>query len=53
VSNNADEIVSAISSQIAHGRFPKSELFGDGAAGVKIADVLADAKISIQKRLAY
>ncbi len=53
VGNNADEIAAAISTQIAHGKFPKSELFGDGAAGVKIADVLADAKIRIQKRLAY
>lgn len=46
-------IEAAIRAQIAHGRFPRSLMFGDGTAGVKIADALARSDIKIQKRLAY
>ena len=53
VGNDADQIAAAISLQIAHGAFPTSELFGDGSAGDKIAEILANAEIRIQKRLAY
>lgn len=50
---DADAIESALRAQIAHGRFPGSTLFGDGRSGQRIANVLADAEINIQKRLAY
>ncbi|MBT4710296.1 MAG: UDP-N-acetylglucosamine 2-epimerase (hydrolyzing) [Alphaproteobacteria bacterium] len=53
IANDADAIVAAITAQIAKGRHPGSELFGDGTAGGKIADILANAEITIQKRLAY
>jgi UDP-hydrolysing UDP-N-acetyl-D-glucosamine 2-epimerase len=53
VANDAAAITAAITSQIAGGRHPRSELFGDGSAGGKIAEVLATAKVTIQKRLAY
>jgi UDP-hydrolysing UDP-N-acetyl-D-glucosamine 2-epimerase len=53
IANDADAIASAITSQIAKGRHSSSELFGDGTAGGKIADVLATAEVTIQKRLAY
>jgi len=46
-------IEAAARRQIAHGRYERSMLFGDGFAGKRIADVLASAEISIQKRLAY
>jgi len=36
-----DEIVAAIRKQLAHGRYPKSELYGDGTASEKIARVLS------------
>ena len=39
--------------QIAHGRHPRSLLFGDGGAGRRIADILANGSIRIQKRLTY
>ncbi len=39
--------------QISHGRFPRSELFGDGSAGRQIAEILANGPISVQKRLSY
>ncbi len=46
-------IESAIRAQIAHSRYPSSSLFGDGQAGQRVANVLADAEIVVQKRLAY
>ncbi len=39
--------------QIAHGRYERSALFGDGGAGRRIADILAHASIRVQKRLTY
>jgi UDP-hydrolysing UDP-N-acetyl-D-glucosamine 2-epimerase len=53
VPNDADSIAAAITSQIDNGRHSRSELFGDGSAGGKIAGVLATAEVTIQKRLAY
>ncbi|MBT3371422.1 MAG: UDP-N-acetylglucosamine 2-epimerase (hydrolyzing) [Rhodospirillaceae bacterium] len=47
------EIEAMARQQIAHGRFPKTALFGDGSAGRQIADILAGAPISVQKRLSY
>lgn len=47
------EIAAAIREQIAHGPYERNELFGDGTAGRQIADVLATARPSIQKHLAY
>ncbi len=53
VGYHAAEIAAAIRSQIAHGRYPSSHLFGDGNAGVRIAEHLATAQFRIQKRLSY
>ena len=53
VGYHAAEIEAAARRQIAHGRYERSMLFGDGFAGKRIADILASAEISIQKRLAY
>ena len=50
---DAGAIETAARAQIAHGRFPCSTLFGDGRAGQRVANVLADAEITLQKRLAY
>ena len=47
------EIVAAVKRQIAHGRYPADHLYGDGAAGARIADVLAAAPLQVQKRLQY
>ncbi len=51
--HDAGAIESAVRGQIAHGRYPASSLFGDGQAGQRVANVLADAAITVQKRLAY
>ncbi len=47
------EIEAKARAQIAHGTYHCSPLFGDGSAGRRIADILANAKISVQKRLTY
>jgi UDP-hydrolysing UDP-N-acetyl-D-glucosamine 2-epimerase len=51
--HDAGAIENAVREQIGHGRYPRSPLFGDGQAGQRVANVLADAKITVQKRLAY
>ena len=43
------EIQAAAQRQIDHGRYPENPLYGDGQAGRRIADLLAQANISIQK----
>jgi len=51
--HDADAIHDAIRAQVAHGRYPRSALFGDGDAGRRIADALASCDPPLQKRLAY
>ena len=53
VGYNRREIVAAIRRQLAHGRYPSDHLYGDGGAGTRIADVLARAPLSVQKRLVF
>jgi UDP-hydrolysing UDP-N-acetyl-D-glucosamine 2-epimerase len=47
------EIVAAVGRQLAHGRYPSSHLYGDGGAGARIAKVLVNAPLRVQKRLFY
>ena len=49
----AEAIKGAIQRQIEHGPYPPSDLFGDGKAGGKVAEVLATGTFDIQKRLTY
>lgn len=46
-------IQEALRHQTAVGRYPRDEIYGDGAAGQRIADHLARAPLTISKRLAY
>jgi GDP/UDP-N,N'-diacetylbacillosamine 2-epimerase (hydrolysing) len=50
---NYKNIEEAVRSQIQNGRYPRSTIYGDGKAGKRIADILADVSIDIQKRLMY
>lgn len=50
---DTEAIQTAIQAQIAHGRYERASLYGDGTAGKQIADILAQAPLTIQKRLAY
>ncbi len=47
------QISEAIQKQIAHGQYPKDSLYGDGNAGARIAKVLLEAPLKIEKRLWY
>jgi UDP-hydrolysing UDP-N-acetyl-D-glucosamine 2-epimerase len=53
VGHDPGEISEAIKSQIAHGPYERDALFGNGSAGQKIAGILAKARPTVQKRLAY
>ncbi len=46
-------IVAAIRSQVGHGRYAHSQLYGDGQASQRIADHLASVVLYVQKRLGY
>jgi UDP-hydrolysing UDP-N-acetyl-D-glucosamine 2-epimerase len=48
-----NEIKYAIESQIKNGHYPKDPLYGSGGAGQRMADLLAQVPLSIQKRLTY
>jgi UDP-hydrolysing UDP-N-acetyl-D-glucosamine 2-epimerase len=50
---NAGAIEAAIRKQLAHGKYQRSLMFGDGKAGKRIADILATADVRIQKMLSY
>ncbi|MGH3782113.1 MAG: UDP-N-acetylglucosamine 2-epimerase [Pseudonocardiaceae bacterium] len=52
-SQDPDDIAQAVRAQIAHGRYPRSDLFGSGTAGRDIANVLATVNPPVQKRLHY
>lgn len=53
VGYNSDEIEATIRHQIDHGRYEPSNLYGEGDAGQRIADILAHEDVTIQKQLHY
>jgi UDP-hydrolysing UDP-N-acetyl-D-glucosamine 2-epimerase len=46
-------IVAAVKKQLAHGRYPSNHLYGDGGAGTRIAQILVESPLRVQKRLSY
>ncbi len=53
VDYNAAEILEAARKQIAHGKYERDTLVGDGTAGKQMADVLAKVPLDIQKKIHY
>lgn len=53
VGYDSGEITVALKCQLEHGRYASSKLLGNGLAGRKIADVLANCEFQIQKQLSY
>lgn len=53
VDYDAHNIKLAIESQIEHGKYDSSDIYGDGTAGKQIADILVRCSPSIQKTIAY
>jgi UDP-hydrolysing UDP-N-acetyl-D-glucosamine 2-epimerase len=51
IEHDRGAIADAIRDQIAHGQYERSNLFGDGTAGAKIADKLAEVRPKVQKKL--
>lgn len=47
------EIAEAITRQVAHGPYAMEPIYGDGNAGKRIANVLAECRVSVQKRIRY
>ena len=50
---NREEIEAAVRRHIDNGHYPTNTLYGDGKAGTRIADILANVDINIQKKLMY
>ena len=53
VNYQSKAIREAILQQIEHGPYTKEEIYGDGAAGKKIADLLAELPLTFHKILNY
>ncbi len=53
VAYEESEIVQAAKKQIENGRFDSDPIYGDGSAGKQIAEVLANCKLNIAKKLTY
>jgi UDP-hydrolysing UDP-N-acetyl-D-glucosamine 2-epimerase len=48
-----DEIVEAVKRHLAHGHYISDPVYGDGNAGEKIASLLAEIPLTIEKKLTY
>jgi len=53
VDYDGDQILDAIQGQLRNGHYPSDPLYGDGRAGGRIADILANCAIHVQKRITY
>jgi UDP-hydrolysing UDP-N-acetyl-D-glucosamine 2-epimerase len=53
VGYNSTEIKKAILKQLEHGRYEPEYIFGEGGAGVKIAEILSTITVNQQKTISY
>jgi UDP-hydrolysing UDP-N-acetyl-D-glucosamine 2-epimerase len=53
VAHDRRAIAEAVRRQMAHGRYTPQHVYGDGTAGVQIADILAHSPLTVQKRIQY
>ncbi|MGY8994316.1 MAG: UDP-N-acetylglucosamine 2-epimerase [Rhodospirillales bacterium] len=53
VENDRGQIAAAIRQQVEHGKYNRSDLYGSGDAGNRIADILASASVDVQKQITY
>ena len=47
------EILNGIKKQLKHGKYESSDIYGDGKAGIKIAEILSVANPAVQKTITY
>ena len=52
-SNDPNDIKNAISYQLTHGKYPSDSIYGDGTAGVQIANILSKVSVNLQKTITY
>lgn len=50
VGHDAEAIFQAVTAQVSHGRYEPSFLYGDGKAGERMAEVLVENHVTIQKQ---
>ena len=48
-----DEIADAVRQQVEHGSYGHEPIYGDGRAGERIADILSDVEVRLEKRMTY
>lgn len=53
VDYDADQIIEAVQKQLANGRYNSQDIYGDGHAGTRIANILSTATFQIQKQIRY
>ena len=53
VPHEASAIAQAIRTQLDHGKYPSSNLVGDGTAAKQMAEVLSTFEFNIQKKISY
>ena len=53
VGYKSEDILAAIKSQLVHGRYASDDMYGDGNAGVKIAEILVNSNPELQKTITY
>lgn len=51
--HDKSSIMQSIQQQLDHGKYPMEPIYGDGTAGIQIADVLSTCSWKIQKRIVY
>ncbi len=53
VGYDSGQILEATTSQIEHGAYPASTIYGDGKAGLRVAELLSTAPLTTDKQLSY
>ena len=53
VGYDREAILEGVQGQMSNGPYPQSTLYGDGHAGDKIANLLAEVPLTIEKRITY
>jgi UDP-hydrolysing UDP-N-acetyl-D-glucosamine 2-epimerase len=49
----SDQIADAVRQQVDHGPYGHEPIYGDGRAGARIADILSDVEVRLEKRMTY
>jgi UDP-N-acetylglucosamine 2-epimerase len=50
---DAEKIRQAINTQLQNGRYETTHIYGDGKAGPRIAELLANTQLNIAKQISY